>query len=479
MAGSVAVQGDLQPAPALGIGCHGVSVIPQLRCGNQSAQGGQSVPGFRRIKFTAHGADIGDGASQIFRGQREGEGVPRLQQDGLCLHQPLPDGTVRGLTHITALGVLQVCLAHQQRNLQIRDGRAGENAPVRLFRHVGQNQALIAGVQNVGGADGVKNQPAPPAQRFQQHMNLGIVAQRLEMSDAFHPIFDGFLVEDLPIVQRHIHPESLLHQRAENFQLHPAHDLHVNPAALPENVELGIFFLQLPQLGQCGGGIGAGRKLHPVGHHRLQNRRPAARFHTEALPGEGAGQPRHSAQRPGRHFLRRSEFVCGIKPKLDNLFLAFFPFLRCITQCLTHLQRAARDFQPGQADALGVTGDFVYPGGKRIRPASHRRAGIQYTQQLLHALQLQRGAEAAGKYLPGCDQAPEIARRHRTGFQIGFQQRLVAQGSAFGDFSGIGAEIHTSAAEFPLKLGQKPVPVRAGKIHFVDKQKGGDSVPLQ
>lgn len=36
-------------------------------------QGGQSAPGFRRIEFTAHGADIGDGVSQIFRWQCEGD----------------------------------------------------------------------------------------------------------------------------------------------------------------------------------------------------------------------------------------------------------------------------------------------------------------------------------------------------------------------------------------------------------------------
>ena len=64
-------------------------------------------------------------------------------------------------------------------------------------------------------------------------MALGIMAQRLKVAHALHGIGDGFLVENPPVIQGNVHAEALEHQTSKNFQLHPAHDLHVNLPILP------------------------------------------------------------------------------------------------------------------------------------------------------------------------------------------------------------------------------------------------------
>ena len=64
-------------------------------------------------------------------------------------------------------------------------------------------------------------------------MTLGIVAQGFKMPHALHRVCDGFLIKDALVVQLNVQPEPLGHQTAENFQLHLAHDLHMNLPLLP------------------------------------------------------------------------------------------------------------------------------------------------------------------------------------------------------------------------------------------------------
>ena len=60
-------------------------------------------------------------------------------------------------------------------------------------------------------------------------------------------------------------------------------------------------------------------------------------------------------------------------------------------------------------------------------------ADVQNIQQRPHAVQFQPGTEAAWEQLPSGNQRPEIPRRDAAGFQIVFQQRLVAHGGVFRD----------------------------------------------
>ena len=196
VAGTEAIHRQLQPAAALGVGCHLGGIIAQLRCRQDALQGGQSATVLRRVKFAAHGADVGNGAAYRFRGQSQGEPIPGLQQHTFCLHQPLADGPIGSLAEITALCVLQMGPAGGQGDLHIGDGRAGEDAPVDFFGHMPQDQPLPVDIQRVGGTAGVKNQAGAGRQGGQQQMDLCIVAQGLKMAHAFCFGCDGLFVVD-------------------------------------------------------------------------------------------------------------------------------------------------------------------------------------------------------------------------------------------------------------------------------------------
>ena len=270
VAGSVAAQGKLKPSQSLGIGRQGFRVVLHLGGGHQPPEGGQGAGSLRGLELPAHGPDVGDAPADLLGGHRENKVVPRFQQHGFCLHQPLPHRPVGGLPEVAALGVFQVGFANQQGNLHVRNGRAGEDAPVGLFRQMRENQLLVIAVQYVRGAHRAEYQSAAPGQRLQQQVHLGIVAQGLKMAHTFHGIFNGFLIKNPPVIQPHVQRKPLLHQRLKDFQLHPAHDLHMNLPVLPQKLQLGFFLFQQPQLWQHRRRVGPRRELYPVGHYRLQ-----------------------------------------------------------------------------------------------------------------------------------------------------------------------------------------------------------------
>ena len=86
----------------------------------------------------------------------------RLQQNILCLAQPLPDRPISRLTEIPALGVLQMCLACRDGNPHIRNLRAEQNAAMRLFGEMRQNQSLPVTIQRILTDQRAKNQSAAP-----------------------------------------------------------------------------------------------------------------------------------------------------------------------------------------------------------------------------------------------------------------------------------------------------------------------------
>ena len=100
------MEGQLEASPSLGVGCHSFGIVLYLRRGNQTLQGRKAAGCLRGIKFAAHGADVGDGAPDLLRGHGQGKVVPGFQQNGLRLHQPLPDSAVGRLAKIAAFGVL-------------------------------------------------------------------------------------------------------------------------------------------------------------------------------------------------------------------------------------------------------------------------------------------------------------------------------------------------------------------------------------
>ena len=479
VAGGVAVEGQLQTAQPLGVGRQRFGVVLHLGCGHQPPECGQTAAGFRSLKLAAHGPDIGDAPAGLLGGHRENKVVPGFQQHGFGLHQPLPHRPVGGLPEVAALGVLQMGLAHQQGDFHIRNGRAGKDAPVDFFTQVSQNQLLVIAVQHIRGAHGVEHQPAAPGQGLQQQMHLGVVAQGFKMSHALHGIFNGFLVENSPVVQLHVKAKTLLHQRLKDFQLHPAHDLHMDLAVFPQEPELGFFLLQKPQLGQHHRRIRPRRESYPVSHHRLQSGRLSLRLRAKGLSRPCLGQARHRHQFSRFHSLRGSKFIAGIGSQLQNLFLDIFTLGIFVGKGRANLQFAAGELEPCQAVSLSIPGNFVdlRPKFRGILP--FRSEFIQNFQQLVHAVQLQRGAKAAGKQLPFLDQPPQIPFCDHTGFQIGFQQGLVAQGGIFRDCIKVLPKIHASGGKLPVQGFQKFLFFHCGKIHLVDEQERGHMVSLQ
>ena len=348
-----------------------------------------------------------------------------------------------------------------------------------FFFQMGQNQPLIIDVQHIRGADGAEHQTAAGGQRLQQQMHLGIVAQGFKMPDALHRVFDGLLIENPLVAEGHVQREALLHQTAENLLLHPPHHLYVNLPVLPEQMQLGFFLLQLPQLGQNLRRVGTSGQIHPVGHNRLQHIGLPRRFRSQRLPCVGFGKPRHRSQLPGGNFLRGGEFVGGVPPQLYDLFLPRFVLPVDITQRGANLQAAAGDLHPGQAVSLGVAGDFIDFGGKFAGIDRFRGVFVQNIQQRPYAVQFQPGAEAAGEQLPSGDQRPEVSRRNAAGFQIVFQQCFVAHGGIFRDLLRGCGKVHAGGAELLPQLSQQPVLPHSGQIHLVEKQKRRHLIAFQ
>ena len=318
------MKGQGQPAHPLGIGCQYLGVIPDLRRGNPPLQGRGVSHAFGGLQLAAHGPQIRDCPADTGLGHGQAEIIPGLQQHTFRLHQALPHRPVGGLTEIAALGVLQMRLAHQQGQLHVGDGRAGENALMHLLPQMGENQLLILPVQHIRGAYGVQHQTAAPGEGLQENVSLGIVPQGLIVPHALHGVGDGFLVENPLVVQGDVHAEALGYQRAKDFQLHLAHDLHMELTALLHQMELGILLLQLPQLG-----IGRGRvypfgQIHPVGHHRFQQGRQTALGAAQTLPRPCGGQAGNCGDLSGKDFLRGGELFPGILPQLHRFLLKSF-----------------------------------------------------------------------------------------------------------------------------------------------------------
>ena len=118
----------------------------------------------------------------------------------------------------------------------------------------------------------------------------------------------------------------------EHLQLDFAHDLNVDLIALIQQMQLGIFLLQQPQLGNHLGGIPAGRQLHPVGHHRLCSGSSGGFLAAQSLACPGFRQAGDRDDLPREGFLRGGEFITGVQPQLRDFFFLFFPGAVNITQ---------------------------------------------------------------------------------------------------------------------------------------------------
>ena len=248
-------------------------------------------------------------------------------------------------------------------------------------------------------------------------------------------------------------------------------------ALVPQDVELGVLLLQLPQLPESRVGIAPLRQLQPVGEHRLQHRGLSRRLKAQPLSRPGAAQPCYSADGPRLRLLHGPVFGPGVDPDLVRFFFpAHLPLPA--GQGRFHPQAAPGDLQVGQPDPLGVPGDLVHPGPELRGTALPGGILLHPLQELRHPLQLQGGAEPAGKQPAPLHQGPDLLRLHLPPLQISLQRSLVAHGHALLEPGSLLAEVHAAAVQ-PLELCHQNRPVRPRQVHLVDKEEGGDVIALQ
>lgn len=183
VAGPVALYLEEQAAIPSGVDADLPGVVPH---GGDWGGAGEdrAVPQrFRPLKGSVHALDVSHSPADALAGHLQPEGVPGLQQDGFRLFQPLPQGAIGGLTEVAALCVLDVGATGEDADPHIGDGGTGQDTEVGFLRQMGENQPLPVGVQHVLAAQGVEYQSTARCAGLQQQVDLGVVAQGLEVSD--------------------------------------------------------------------------------------------------------------------------------------------------------------------------------------------------------------------------------------------------------------------------------------------------------
>ncbi len=331
-------------------------------------------------------------------GELQAELVPGLQKDALGLHQTLAHRPIGGLAEVAPLGVLHMGPPGHQRDAQIRDGGPGEHAGVAALGQVGEDEPLPVPVQHVLSAGGEELQAAAPRAGLQQQVDLRVVPQGLKVTHPLHRRGDGLPVDDAPCAEADLQAEPLRDEHPQDLQLDLPHELDMDlpQRFIPDDMELGVLLLELPELQQRPVGVAARGQQHLIGEHRLQSRGLRRPFTAQALAGIGAAQAGHRAHRPRRDLLHGPVSLPGINADLVRLLLPdlLLPQIRpAVGQQVLHPEAASGDLQVGEAPALGVPGDLIHPGPELrgiVRPGS---VPLQPLQQRVHPLQAQRGAK--------------------------------------------------------------------------------------
>ena len=115
--------------------------------------------------------------------------------------QPIAHSAVGCFTEIAAFGMLDMGASGDEGDVHIGQRRAGQHAPVGLFRQMRQDQPLPVQRQRVRRAHGIELQAGAGLCRLHQQMHLGIVPQRLIMPHALDRRGDRLKINDVPRVK--------------------------------------------------------------------------------------------------------------------------------------------------------------------------------------------------------------------------------------------------------------------------------------
>ena len=468
-AGGIAIRFPAQPSSSAGVPQHLSWVVPQGIQRRRSPQGSSLQPHFGRLTRGLPLLYIMDGPAQLFGRHRQGKAAPRLQKDTLRHAQSLPHRPVGRLPEIPALGVLLVGPSSDQRDLHIGDRGAGQYSLVGLFGQMGQDQPLPVQVQLIGGAVAFKSQPAAAGQRLHQQVHLGVVTQRLIVTDALNRGGNGLLVKNAPLLKADSQSKALHGHALQNLPLDLSHQPHPDLPLLllPLQVELRVLLLQLAQLCKCGMGVGALRQRHPAAYHRLQQGRAPLLLGAKTFPSIALAQAGYRGDRSGRDLLHRLVFGPVIQPYLGDLLPA--------RQGHADLQCTAGHLQVGQPAALRIGRDFIHSCREVRQIGRGQGQPVQALQQLRYSLLPQRRAKPAGEPCPPGKGGSQICFGQCSAFQVFRHQPLIAQRQCFL----IGVMGQAGGGELPLQLLQNKRAVSARLIHLVHKNKSGDAVPFQ
>ena len=479
-AGAVPVRREREPALAAGIGGDLARIAADggHRCAPlQNRAAGRAARHGGRFKCSVHAADIRHGAAEMVRRQLQTERIIRLEQHGFGPHQPLPHGAVGRLPEIAALGVLLMGAAVDERDAQIRHGRAGQHAEMLLFPKVRQDQPLPAARKTVLAAGGFKDQTAAALQGLEQQLHMRIVPERLIVSHALRGRGDRFPVQNRGRTEGDAETEALRDERLNHLALHLAHQAHMQlvPLPVPHEAELRILLLQRTQLLHRVDRIRSVGQQHAVCEHRLEQRAPLAGLHAQTLAGERLCQPRDGAHRAGLGLRYGRKARARVQPDLIRLLLPHRVRIErsaAVREQRFGAQPPAGDLHPCQADAA-LVGDLEHPRAERIRVLRALGIARERAEQPIDALHAQRGAEQHRKELPREDRIGQLPVGQAAAGEIGLHERFGAHGRAVLYGCRILRKIDAVAVQLRSKPRKNRRLFRSGQIHFVDKQEHG------
>ena len=129
------------------------------------------------------------------------ERVPRLQQHRLRLPQSLPHRAIRRLPEITALGVLEVRLAGDDRDAKVGHRASRQNAGLHCLLQMRENKPLPVSREHILAAHRIEHDPAPRLAGLEQQVNLRIVPQRLIVPHALNGSRNRLFIDDVSLVE--------------------------------------------------------------------------------------------------------------------------------------------------------------------------------------------------------------------------------------------------------------------------------------
>ena len=367
--------------------------------------------------------------------------------------------------------MLDMRSACRKGDLHIRYRRTRQHAEMLFFAQVHKNQPLPVAVKRVLAAIRFEHKSAAPRQRLQDKMNLGIMAQRLIVTDTLNGVLYRFLIHYPAGINIYFYAEPLGNNAFEYLSLNLAHktDMNFFQMAVPRHMKLGVLLFKLTQLRQERVRVTFRRKHHTIIHNRLKRRLLPCRFKSDALTVARFVKTRQGAYIARLHLVRRCEFCAGIKSYAADFFIA---------DHLTHLDRAARYLDVSQSNSLRIMADLENLCAEGFGIFRLNRVLFERAYKFVNAVKLQSGSEKARKDLPHLNRFCNFLFINRFAAEVFFHQAFTAKSQTF-SHSGFIAEIDKFTVKLGIEIFDYLLAALSCKVHFSHKNKRRHIIKLQ